>query len=255
MASLQTKLQHPFMNLNGIRDVAITCDVDWAPDFAVEVLAETVESYGFKLTCFATHDSEFLKKNARHSSLEVGIHPDFTKVNVTGSYAEKIARLKEVYTGAVGSRSHRNIFGQNIALELARLGFVYDCSTVAWQMPNASSFRDQYGLNRFMYTWEDGLHLDFALPLELEAVDFQSAGIKIFNFHPALFYLNSPNDDHRRRVVREYSDLTTAPKKAFDQNRNTSVPGIQDFSCRLLKHLRLLKVSSHFMKEMSEVQP
>ena len=115
-----------FYNLDRLTDVFLTCDVDWAPEFAIEAVLEAVRAHGQKLTIFATHRSDVLL--GAPSWLEVGLHPDFTRQDGKSRFEERIAALKRVYPDAVGMRSHRDFFGNNIGDMAKQCGLRYDAS-------------------------------------------------------------------------------------------------------------------------------
>jgi hypothetical protein len=218
LASLASSPFAPYYNLDGLTDVFLTADVDWAPDYAIDHLLRAVEARKMKLTIFATGKSASLQKPP--DWLEVGLHPDFTRK--TGPWIdERMAALKALYPEAVGMRSHRNYFGQNIADLAHANGLLYDASNILFNQPYTQAHVDYNSMIRFSYMWEDGLHLDMKYGLDLSRVTLESPGLKIINAHPVLFYLNSVSDDHRRKVTRRYSDLTTALKADIDPERNT----------------------------------
>ncbi|MGH7710257.1 MAG: hypothetical protein ACREOG_03185, partial [Gemmatimonadaceae bacterium] len=122
-----------FYNLTGLTDVFLTCDVDWAPDYAIETVLNAVEAHGQKITLFATHRSELLL--GAPDWLEVGVHPDFTRQDGKSRFEDKFSALKAFYPSAVGTRSHRDFFGNNIGDMAKQCGLRYDASTFLWNQP------------------------------------------------------------------------------------------------------------------------
>jgi hypothetical protein len=58
--------------------VLLTLDIDWAPDAAIDFVAEILVSRGVKATWFVTHDSPGVRRlRARPDLFELGIHPNF----------------------------------------------------------------------------------------------------------------------------------------------------------------------------------
>jgi hypothetical protein len=240
----------PYYNLEGLTDVVLTADIDWAPDYAIEHLFELIESFGFQLTVFATHRSRSLV-NAP-DFVEVGLHPDFTREGPDNRFSDKLRKLKDHYPDACGTRSHRNFFGQNIADMASKAGLIYDASTILWNQPLCQAHRDYNGMIRFSYMWEDGIHCDCNLPFDTGAVSLDTPGLKILNVHPILIYLNSPNDDHRRAVTRRYSDLTQAEKVGIDADIHSGA-GIGTFYRRLLAELRKHGVATHKLEKLARI--
>ena len=235
-----------FYNLGGLTDVFLTADVDWAPEYAIEEVLRTVESFGMKLTMFATGPSVLLTSPPKW--LEVGIHPDFTRK--AGPWLdERLAALKALYPGAIGTRSHRNFFGQNIADLAHACGLKYDASSVLFNQILAQAHVDYNGMTRFSYVWEDGLHLDMGLGLDLSRTTIEWPGLKILNVHPMLIYLNSPSDNHRRAVTRRYQNLVDAPKTEIDAERNTG-RGIGDVWREMLADFSTRTIRTHCLRDV-----
>lgn len=66
-----------YYDLDGLKDVCLTADIDWAPDYASELALDIAASYGCQITAFATHRSSLLRAPPSH--VEVGQHPDNTR--------------------------------------------------------------------------------------------------------------------------------------------------------------------------------
>lgn len=233
---------------NGLKDIVLTSDIDWAPEYAIEDLLNIIKSFDFRITTFATHKSEVLLQ--KHDFVEVGIHPDFTRKNQNEWFDAKIKNLKDLYPDAVGTRSHRNFFGQNIGDIALVNGLEYDVSTFLWNEPFCQAHVDYNGMLRFSYMWEDGIHLDTDTPKKIENINLHSPGLKILNVHPILIYLNAPNDDYRRMVTSQYKDLTQAPKEEIDKHINRTEYGIKDFYIDILKYLKKENVNSYMLREL-----
>lgn len=235
-----------FYNLSRLTDVFLTCDVDWAPDYAIATVLDAVRTRNQKLTIFATHRSELLLQAPEW--LEVGLHPDFTRQDGKSRFEEKIAALKAMYPSAVGMRSHRDFFGNNIADMAKNCGLRYDASSFLWNQPFCQAHIDYNGLTRFSYMWEDGIHLDMGLELNFDAVQLHAPGMKILNVHPILIFLNSPSDDHRRGITRRYSDLTSAPYSEIAAEVKREY-GIGDLWRSMLRFLAENRVRTHLLRD------
>lgn len=215
----------------------LTADIDWAPDFCVKYMLTALKKLNIPVTCFATHDSDELRAAQEHGVIEIGLHPDNTRPEPGHGLTKKIENLKNLYPEAVGLRCHRNFFGQNIAEMAVRSGILYDVSTFLWNQPFISGYKDQFGINRFSYFWEDGIQLDTRTELSLSKVNFNTIGLKIFNIHPLLFYLNAISDDERRKAVKGITDLTKVKEGYLSKFRNTGY-GIKSFTLDLLLRLQ-----------------
>ncbi|MEJ0009686.1 MAG: hypothetical protein WDN72_03665 [Alphaproteobacteria bacterium] len=224
-----------FYNLEGTEIVALTTDIDWAPDYAVASLYELVAEFGFKLTAFMTHDDGVSRTAG--DWLEIGLHPDHTRPDPERGFPPKLERLKELYPMAKGLRCHRNFFGNNISDIAKKLGLVYDASVLLWRQPFGQAYVDYNGIARMTYCWEDGMHADMKCPMTIDEVRLDTPGLKILNVHPILMYLNAPDDHWRRKVTGRYTDLTRAPKSEIEPHVHTGY-GLRSFYRDLLMHLK-----------------
>ncbi len=240
-----------FYNLNKLDSVILTCDVDWAPEYAIESVINLIAKYGFKINIFATHKSEVLLK--KHEHVNIGLHPDFTRPSQKDWFDKKILNLKEIYPNSKGMRSHRNFFGQNIGDLAHQAGLKYDVSFFLWNEPYCQAHLDYNGMVRFSYFWEDGIHLDLGKSFDVSSINLESPGLKILNIHPILFYLNSDTEDHRRAVTSQYSDLTIAPKLEIDNEINRGY-GIQNFYKEILNYLKTKNVKTYFLEELTDIK-
>lgn len=236
-----------FYNLDVVKTMFLTTDIDWAPDFATEDLFQTVTQRGFKITAFATHKSELLAQ--KNSLIEIGLHPDNTRPDKEFVFANKLNDLKNIYPESVGLRCHRNFFGNNISDLAVKAGLKYDVSTLQWLQPFCSAFIDYNKLIRASYFWEDGIHCDTRTAFEISKVRLDTPGMKIFNVHPILIYLNAPNDDYRREVTKVYKDLTQAKYSDLKEKIYKGY-GIKTFYVDLLEHFKNLGLETLHMKDI-----
>lgn len=199
-------------------EVVVTVDIDWSPDWCSEFLISELSALGITPTVFVTHESDYLK-SLRDDGVELGIHPDFTRHSFETSIKD-LSSVLRFYSDSelLGSRSHRNVFGQHIALWLRQEGFVYDLSTFFWQQPSPY-FVDQNGLVRFSYSWEDGIHLE--KEGSPNGIDFKvnPLGPSVINLHPVLLYLNVSSERARRAVTSKFRELRAVPEAVMKSHR------------------------------------
>lgn len=238
-----------YYNLTNLENVFLTTDVDWAPDFAIEDVLGLVQSFNFKITVFTTHYSQVLKSTTH---TEIGLHPDYTRPSKEDPFRSKLMPLKEYYPDAVGVRSHRNLFGQNISDISSEAGLIYDASTFLWKQPFCQIHVDYNNLIRFSYMWEDGIHADTNQPWEIDSIGLHTPGLKILNVHPILIYLNCPDDNYRREVTKSYSDLT---KASYNDLKKQIYPGygFRSFYKDILSYLANKNLSTHLLKEAARI--
>lgn len=89
-------------------DVYLTLDVDWAPDFMIDNVAERLVSQGVNATWFVTHESPAIDRLRRHPGLfELGIHPNFSRGSTHGATPEAVLRsCLSLVPDAVSMRTH-----------------------------------------------------------------------------------------------------------------------------------------------------
>lgn len=235
-------------NRDGLGDVILTADTDWAPDFAIEEIIDRVGEHGHKISIFATHPSETLASVP--DFVEVGIHPDLTMRHNQLPFEEVFSRLKGWYPEAVGMRSHRDFFGNNVGDLAIENGLIYDVSVLQWNLPLCQAHLDYNGMARFPYFWEDGIHLDMKFPLDWDEIRLDAPGLKVLNVHPILIYLNCESDDDRRRVVRKHKDLTQVERGDLDPFVRRE-RGIGDVWSDLLEMLAARGVRTHKLGDVA----
>ena len=160
--------------------------------------------------------------------------------------------MLQIYPNSLGSRSHRNIFGHSIAKVLSEFGLAYDVSNLLWNQSILGIVNDPNELKRISYFWEDGIHLEYQIPLDWSLINLNSPGIKIINVHPVLIYLNCISDQQRKNLVKNYSDLTKASKTDF-LNAKYNKYGISNLWEELLFKIKKEKVKSRFISEILSI--
>lgn len=237
-----------YYNLEGFTDAALTTDIDWAPEYAIERVADRAAQFGHRITMFTTHRSDLCDTPPAHC--EIGLHPDYTRPE-RRAWADVLPTLKGMYPNAVGMRSHTNLFGQRTAEAAHACGLHYDISYLLWNRPYCQAFRDYSGLVRFTYHWEDGTHWYMNRPLTWDGIELTGPGLKIFNVHPISIYLNSPTAAHCRAVQKRYPDLANAPQSEVDAQVNRTERGIADLWVELLEDLATRGVRTHLLRDMT----
>ena len=82
----------------------ITVDIDWAPDFVMDELLETLISAAVKSTWFITHRSPLLEKLREQKSLvELGIHPNFLPQSTQGKSTDEVIKTSKIWCPMRGS--------------------------------------------------------------------------------------------------------------------------------------------------------
>ncbi len=177
----------------------ITLDVDWAPDFAIDFVANLLIESKVRATWFITHESPAIERLREHPYLfELGIHPNFLPGSTHGkSDLEVLKHCMSLVPQARVVRTHGLVQSSNL-LEM----FVDQTPIrldVSLFLPHASAlapvtyyWENGKRLIRLPYVWED----DFEMVRpnsnwDLEKLFQVGSGLMIMDFHPIHIFLNS----------------------------------------------------------------
>lgn len=190
-------------------NVYLTVDVDWAPDFAIDYVAELALKNHVHVTWFVTHRSRSIDKiRAKENYFELGVHPNFFPNSDHGkTLSEVIEHCKNLVPDALSVRTHGLVNSTNILnMMIEKTDWQINASMF---LPGAMTLRPIKYLHNNKriilapYIWEDSYEIANPAPLNNKLCDIQSFGLSIVNFHPIHIYLNSSSR-------KQYSDLKSA---------------------------------------------
>jgi polysaccharide deactylase WbmS-like protein len=168
--------------------IAITVDVDWAPDSVVEDTVELIEDAGVRMTLFATHANALVTNTKAH---EIGVHPNFLPLPFKGCKKE-LDRLLALYPQSKGVRCHSYHQNSRILDLFVERGLIYDSNVVMFQCDRIELFRHWNGLIRVPVFWEDDVNCiagESWVPTMPAVLDTDA--VYVFNFHPVHVFLNT----------------------------------------------------------------
>lgn len=181
-------------------NIIITLDIDWAPDFAIDFVAERLIDSGAKATWFVTHASSAVDRLREYPDLfELGIHPNFYPGSTHGETPEAILNhCMELVPDAISMRTHGTVQSSRLLdMVMERTSIRVDSSVF---LPRASHIKPFvfYGengahLTRVPYVWEDDYEMRCPDPVWETGPLLESPGIKVFDFHPVHVFLNNPD--------------------------------------------------------------
>jgi hypothetical protein len=207
------------------QDVAITIDIDWAPDFVIESVARLLIEREVRATWFVTHPTPVLRLLRSHPELfELGIHPNFLPGSSHGATpTEVIDYCLRMVPDAMSVRTHALVQSTPILQQIAR-----DTSVrvdVSLYLPRVFVAPFQFDLDggsltRVPYQWEDDFEMSLREPNWDPAllVDDDAGSPLVLDFHPIHIYLNSEsfaNYAVLKTVRSRLSDLTPAEVAPF----------------------------------------
>lgn len=197
-------------------DIAITLDIDWAPDYMIAHCLALLKQAGVKSTWFVTHDSPMLSVLKESvDTVELGLHPNFLPGSSHGeSVTEVIRYVHALVPEAQSVRTHGVVQSGLILSELVRLtGVKMDATIFLPQMPfiqKVVHLTPHGELQRIGTYWADDYellkpHRPWSINHLLDA-----QGIKVFNFHPIHIYLNTGSAGDYERFRQSGLNLRTA---------------------------------------------
>ena len=178
--------------------IALTLDIDWAPDWMIEKVAEMLLKYGVKATWFATHRSKVIEELEKESLFEIGIHPNLYPDSTHGKTEDEVLLyIRELFPDAISMRTHGLYSNSRFLYKCAKLGIKIDVSIFIdkgeYLKPFRIYFDDGLSIIRIPFLWEDDIEMNKPSPSWDLSDILQFKGIKIFNFHPVHICLNTPN--------------------------------------------------------------
>ena len=214
--------------------IAITLDIDWAPDHVIDRVAEQLVAANVRATWFVTHASPAVDRLRQHPALfELGIHPNFLPGSTHGSTAaDVIDHCMTLVPDARSMRTH-SLVQSTVLLEtiMARTPVETDVSLF---LPGHRGLARVVQplrarpLTRLPFWWED----DFEMYCPVS--DWQLAarcanaepGLCILNFHPIHVALNSPSLDGYEALKRVAPVLGRASAEQIAMHRAQHVDGV-----------------------------
>ena len=202
--------------------IAITFDVDWAPNRIVEDVVSMLDVRGIPATLFCTNytkdasgNSSNLasRLNARH---EVALHPDFQH---TADYGREWGRIVELYPMARGWRSHNGVTGWPITRDGVARGLRYEVFSsvfsdyvVPSQVNGAlkgyyaltTAFWDSHRLHDASFSWT-------AADLPLRRLFHDERKLVVLGFHPNILYYDM-------RTAMEYDNRKPSYHQVAEQD-------------------------------------
>lgn len=188
-------------------NILVTLDVDWAPDWMIEDVAQRLINAGVRATFFATHDSSATRALEREPLFEVGVHPNFLPGSSHGNTPEEVLQtMRTMFPHATVVRTHSLAQSEpTLGMMVDQFGFKIDCSVHLPRASHAAPHWVRYtaGGNRLVripHVFQDNMHVLSGMPWDLEADWLVAPGWKVMNFHPIHIILNSADSETYARL-------------------------------------------------------
>ena len=238
-------------------DLALTLDVDWAPDFMIDFVAEILIEHRVRATWFITHESPSLARLRMHPDLfELGIHPNFFPGSTHGeSPGAVLQHCMALVPQAVSVRTHGLLQSTALLAQIMdQTPVMIDASLFLPHAPELRPIEYQWGqrtLLRVPYFWEDDFEIERTTPCwQLESLMAKGPGLKVFDFHPVHVYLNSHTMEAYRLLKMRAPRLSEASPEMAAEIAQTEA-GSQTLFIELTKHLSATQ--SLRMRDIKEI--
>jgi hypothetical protein len=208
--------------------IVLSFDVEWAgPAIVNDILAE-LDKRGLAGTFFCTHNGidvpgheRALHPNFRRDGdtirqLQKKFGPEFDKLSDDDVIRQVLETTWNFCPEAVGLRTHSLYFELKLLAMMKQLGLDYDSSCMLPLQGHISPFSTMWGITEIPIYYMD--HMDLVNGLTGFRVDdlkLDQKGLKVFNFHPTLIYLNAESDESYQKAKLDYTDPDALLKKRF----------------------------------------
>ena len=193
---------------------AITLDIDWAPDAAIDATADLLRDKKVPATWFVTHRSPAVDRLAADPDLfELGIHPNFLSGSTHGSApADVLRHCMELVPEARAMRTHALVQSTPILEQvLTTTPIAVDVSLF---LPRATGLDPVdyqwkgHSLLRVPYFWEDDVEMVRHCPSWDPAPLLDpEEDLRVFAFHPIHVALNSADMEPYEALKRSVQPL------------------------------------------------
>ncbi len=244
------------------RTFILTLDCDWAPDFILDQVRESLAANNVHATLFVTHPSPALESWQRTSGIELGWHPNFLSTSTQGPDPKSVADYLEGFApGAVSMRTHDLYQSTSLLRDfLAQATRIrYDTSLYLPGQKSLSAFDLPLGtgrtIRRYPFLWEDDLHLMAGGTGSFRLAEIQSQGLCIVNFHPIHIYLNTIDFSTytKVRALGPMQSLTAAQVEPF-RNPGSGIGTVfQNALERLDLSMNLAEFAANYEPRQSEL--
>jgi hypothetical protein len=212
--------------------LALTIDVDWAPDAVLADTISLIDGAGLSATIFATHATTVLD-GLDPNRFEVALHPNLNPALAGAEdFRAPIDRIRQLWPSACGVRSHSLVQGGPIWEYFVQCGLWWESNLL---LPFAADpFRDCSGMVRVPFGWSDYCTLWSGNPFDMPRISGATEGTGVFAFHPIHIYLNSEERTRYDKARPHYKD----PEVLEALRHRGPAPGARDALLALMAMAR-----------------
>ncbi len=239
-----------YCNKDKLNAICLTFDTDWAPSFVIDKLVNYLVKNNLKATFFATNKCDVLKAAEKEGQIEISLHPNFFNGSTHGSnIADVLKHLKDLFPNAVGLRSHGLYQSSPLLRSMSDFGIKYDCNLLMYDQPFLQPFDTFYDIVRIPYSWSDASHILENREFDLKELYLKNKGLKIFDFHPMLWYLNSKNYDTYNEIKKSHKNLLLLNQTDLENYINREA-GVYSMFDELTNYINQNNITTYFLKDL-----
>src|SRR5207248_91747 len=181
---------------------------EWAAPDVLADLVRSLDERGLRATFFCTHPGVEVGNHER------GLHPNFRRhgdtlrglrdrlgagydaLDEVDIYRHVVGVTHAFCPEAIGVRGHSLFYDSQLMAIYRDSGLEYDSTYALPLTPGLLPIRKEYDILELPIYYND--HFDVkaqATGFELERLRLDAPGLKVFNFHPNLLFLNAATDE------------------------------------------------------------
>lgn len=177
--------------------VALTIDIDWAPDVLIQDTIDLCTEHSVPATVFSTHD-DGISLGGEH---ERAIHPNFFGEDDDSAV---LSALAEKYPEARGVRSHGLYTYTNLRTEYEQLGLSYESNYLMFGQQGVDPYWMHGDVIQFPIYFMDDMWMRRGSPAMDNWGDCET--VRVLAFHPIHIYLNTPTIDYYQQHKDGYQE-------------------------------------------------
>jgi peptidoglycan/xylan/chitin deacetylase (PgdA/CDA1 family) len=197
----------------------LTIDVEWAHPRVLADVVELLDERGVRATFFCTHADIDVGAHERALHPNYRVHGDTVRRieaetsgawrdwDEPGLFRRVLEITRQFAPEAIGARSHSLFYDSALMPLYGELGLAYDSSCMLPLQPGIRPAWKEYGILELPIFFMD--HVELIAPRTgflLDRFDLDSPGLRVFDFHPNLVYINAASEDEYLRSKARYRD-------------------------------------------------
>jgi hypothetical protein len=198
-----------------VDSVCLSFDVEWAHDDIVADTVALLDERGLRGTFFVTHEGVSVTGHER------GLHPNFRRngdlyralhdapsMSDSALFEDILKSSLAHAREAKGVRTHSLFYDTALLAQYRNLGIEYDATLRLELVAGLRPFWKQCGILEIPTYYADYFDMDVAATgWDISKLHLDASGLKVFDFHPLLVYINAPNVPYYDAVRPFYNDV------------------------------------------------